>query len=153
MRCCASHAPPMPSRRRNIALPRLIRSDGTEVPKMDERKDLEDTGKRGANVDPDNTYSTQNAGAAMRPPRAEERRPKRGNKPETAETRATDADNRIEREEDMSHRLGGRDDKRSDPAIRNEKQLVADSKSQAPDEAHGDTFEETSDASDKERHA
>ena len=120
---------------------------------MDQRKDLEDTANRGANVDPDNTYSTQNAGAAMRPPRAEERAPKRENKPENAETCASDTDNRIEREEDMSHGLGGRDDKHSDPAIRNEKQLVADSKAQAPDEDHGDTFEETSDAADKDRHA
>jgi len=120
---------------------------------MDQRKDLEDTAKRGANVDPDNTYSTQNPGAAMRPPRAEERAPKRENSPEIAETRADDADNRIEREEDMSHRLGGRDDKRRDPAIRNEKQLVADSKAQAPDKDHGDTFEDTSDASDKDRRA
>ena len=120
---------------------------------MDERKDLEDTANRGQNVDPDNTYSTQNAGAAMRPPRAEERAPKRENHPETAETRAADADNRIEREEDMSHRLGGRDDKRRDPSIRDEKQLVAHSKAQAPDEDHGETFEQTSDASEEERHA
>ena len=120
---------------------------------MDERKDLEDTARRGQNVDPNRTYPTENPGAAMRPPRAEERAPKRENNPETAETRAADADNRIEREEDMSHRLGGRDDKHRDPAIRNEKQLVADSKAQAPDEDHGDTFEETSDAADKDRHA
>jgi len=120
---------------------------------MDERKDLEDTANRGQNVDPANTYSTQNPGAAMRPPRAEERAPKRENQPETAETRATDSDNRIEREEDMSHRLGGRDDKRRDPAIRNEKKLVADSKAQAPDADRGNTFEQTNGPADKDRHA
>jgi hypothetical protein len=120
---------------------------------MEERKDLEDTANRGQNVDPDNTYSTQNRGATLRPPRAEERAPKRENDPETAETRAADSENRIEREEDMSHRRGGRDDKHANPAVRNEKQVIADSNAQRPDEDHGDVFEDTGDPADKDRHA
>src|SRR5690242_12014476 len=134
----------------------------------DKREELDDPARRGQNVDPGNTYSTQNRGAAMREPRAEERTPfgeeraieeeaeaprteervrseedriksrgqrqmpntpddrlepgassgtpggaqkrrVRENVPETAETRAGDAENRIERREDMSHRMGGRD--------------------------------------------
>src|SRR5690348_16207307 len=106
---------------------------------MDEQRGLEHSSNRGQNVDPENTYSTQNRGATMRPPRAEERAPKRENQPETTETRADDTDNRTERQEDTSHRPVGSDAQPPDPAIRNEKQLVADSKSQTPDEVHGET--------------
>ncbi len=41
----------------------------------EKREELEDPARRGQNVDPGNTYSTQNRGATMREPRAEERIP------------------------------------------------------------------------------
>ena len=117
-------------------------------------RDIQDRARRGANVDPENTYTSQNGEFPMREPRAEERAAETENKPETREGRAGDADNRIEKRADLSHQRGGRDNREGrDPAIREEKQVVADSHGQRPDEGLGQKYVDTRDSSDADRHA
>ncbi|HZP56611.1 MAG TPA: hypothetical protein VFC53_03540 [Dehalococcoidia bacterium] len=108
---------------------------------------MRDPDERGQDVDRENTDTARNGRASMTRPRAEKRAGKRENKPETAEGRAHDYPDRVEARPSRAHRVGGRDDHDDavtdarDPAVRDEKPLVAHSKAQRLDERRGERVE------------